>query len=204
MKRPNEEILRSWLDGELEGEELQNMEAWAEVHAAELDEEFKCEIGWNVLNGDIVDSLPTSVDPPYPEFFNTKLKQAILKEESLKQPVKMSETVVHSGVSSFWQKFRLMIAPAGIAALVAFYAGTQMRADQPSGKIETVTVDNSIYVPVSGVVAEVSSSEDATEIVLKGLAPISDDLDIAAGETSPGASPMMAKVEEEFSPYDIY
>ena len=189
MNRPDEKTLNRWLEGELEGEELRKVDTWAEAHAGDLDNEFKCEIGWDALNDEMMSAMPVSTEPPYPEFFNSKIQQAISEEN----------VVVPS--SSLWQKLRLMIAPAAIAALVAFYAGTQMQNTQPTSSAEVVAEESSVYVPHSGIVAAVSESTDATEIILNGLTPISDELDIAAGETSPGRSPMMANTIEEVNPY---
>jgi len=192
MNRPDEKTLNSWLEGELEGDALRKVEAWAEAHAGDLDAEFKCEIGWNALNDEKLSSLSESVEPPYPEFFNSKIQQSISGEISNDD---------HVVAPSFWQKLRLVVAPAAIAALVAFYAGTQMRNASPTQNGIVATEESSVYVPHSGIIAAVSDTGDATEIVLDGLTPISDDLDIAAGETSPGVSPMMANTEEEEVPY---
>ncbi len=201
MNRPNDNTLERWLEGELEGEELLEVDAWAESHAGDLDEEFKCEIGWSALDDDFLASLPDTEEPPYPDFFNSKIQQAI------------SEGVVQEDVggesgSSLWRNLRLVILPAAVAAMVAFYAGTKMQGVDEGvdeGVDDAVaSVENSVYVPHSGIVADVSESVDATEIVLSGLAPISDNLDIAAGETSPGDSPMMANTQAEITPLTIF
>ncbi len=91
-----------------------------------------------------------------------------------------------------------------LAALVAFYAGTQMQVEQPADIPEIASEQSSVYVPHNGIVAAVSESNNATEIILNGLAPISDELDIAAGDTSPGRSPMMANTQEEVNPYTFF
>jgi len=194
MNRPDDKTISSWLAGELEGEELRKVETWAETHVGDLDEEFKCEIGWCALNDELMANLSDSQEPPYPEFFNSKIQQAI------------SEDMQHKAVgepssASLWQKLRLIIAPAAIAALVAFYAGTQMQNERPADIPEVASDQSSVYVPHNGIVAAVSESNDATEIILSGLAPISDELDIAAGDTSPGRSPMMANTLDEVNPY---
>jgi hypothetical protein len=197
MNRPDEKTLASWLEGELEGEERRKVDAWAEAHAGELDEEFKCEIGWCALSDEMMTSLPDSQEPPYPDFFNHKIKQAIIGETE-------HEIAAQPSSSSWWSKLRLVIAPAAIAALVAFYAGMQIQNQQPAESPEVVAEPSTIYVPNSGIVAAVSESNNATEIILNGLAPISDDLDIAAGETSPGNSPMMANTQDEVNPYTFF
>ncbi len=191
MNRPDDKTLKSWLEGELTGEELHDVEAWAQNHVGELDEEFKCEIGWCALNDEMMARVVASEEPPYPEFFNSKIQQAISDD------LKSSSVMEHS--SSLWQKLRLMILPAAIAAVVAFYAGTQLQNPQPVSGAEIISEQSSIYVPNDGIEAAVSESNEATEIVLSGLAPIADELDIAAGETSPGRSPMMAKTHDKMN-----
>lgn len=197
MNKPDDKTLKSWLEGELEGEELQNLEAWAQTHVGELDDEFKCEIGWSALNDEILARISGSEEPPYPEFFNSKIQQAISGDFR-------SNHVADAASSSLWQKLCLIFVPAAIAAAVAFYAGIQIQNQQPASAPKVASVKNSIYVPNDGVEAMVSDSSEATEIVLSGLVPISDDLDIAAGETSPGRSPMMAKTQEELSHFSFY
>ncbi|MGJ8655120.1 MAG: hypothetical protein ACSHX6_01615 [Akkermansiaceae bacterium] len=201
MNRPDEKTLCSWLEGELEGEELRKVEAWAEANADDLDAEFKCDIGWDALNDEMMALLPASVEPPYPEFFNAKLQQAI-EDDSWSVDAVEHEPARATG--SLWQKLRLMLAPAAIAALVAFYAGMQMRSVEPVEAPELAVEESSVYVPHRGIVAAVSESSGATEIVLDGLAPISDELDIAAGETSPGDSPMMANTQEDVQHYIFF
>ena len=88
MNKPDEQTLNRWLLGELEGEELRQVEAWANDHAGDLDSEFKCGIGWEALGADFMKQIPASEEPPYPEFFNHKLQQAI---EDLPDPESWSE-----------------------------------------------------------------------------------------------------------------
>lgn len=199
MNRPDEKTLCSWLEGELEGEELRKIEAWAETNAGDLDAEFKCKIGWDALDDERFNSVPSSEEPPYPEFFNAKIQQAISADVKDVEPV--SEAVSEG---SFWQKMKLMVAPAAIAALVAFYAGTQMQSQEQQEIVDVVAEQSSVYVPNSGIFAAVSESVEATEIILDGLDPISDELDIAGGETSPGTSPMMANAYEDVETFQFF
>ncbi len=173
MKEPNKELLTSWLDGKLEEDELRQMEAWAMDNAGDLDNEFKCDIGWDALNDDYMASVPKSEEPPYPEFFNSKLEQAIMAEP---QGVEVSSTSAPVSVTgSLWQKLGITVMPAAVAAAVAFYAGMQMKATDRDASELMVEV---IYVPDENVQAEVSDNLEVTEIVLDGLTPISDDFDM--------------------------
>jgi len=190
MNKPDEQTINSWLMGELEGEELRKVEAWAEVHAGDLDTEFQCGIGWDALGAEYMKAVPATEEPPYPEFFNSKLQSAIEAEELDTRESKLDlKTKVEP---SIWQKVRWMVMPAAVAAVVAFYAGSQM----PSGfSAEGVTQDvvsfKKVYVPDSEVIAAFSETAGGTEIILEGLRPISDELDIAAGETSSSSAASM-------------
>ncbi len=180
MNKPSEKTLRLWLEGELEGDRKQEVESWAETNPEELDAEFKCDIGWDALNDECFASMPASEEPPYPEFFNHKILQTIQEEnENALESVKGQE-LEHASSPGLWQKLRWMLAPAAVAAVAAFYAGSVLSnssntlADSKSG-----VTNNSVYLPNSGIVAAVTESSDATEIVLSGLTPVSDELDIA-------------------------
>lgn len=193
MNKPDEHTLNRWLLGELEGEELRKVEAWANDHAGDLDSEFKCGIGWEALGAQFMNAISSSEEPPYPEFFNHKLQQAIEAEDSNLSPVPV-DTIPEV---SLWQKLRWMVMPTAVAAGVAFYAGSQMT--QPSsdtplagvGEVATIVSYERIYVPDNDVFAAFSETDRATEIVLKGLHPISDELDIVKGDTSVGTPPTM-------------
>ena len=204
MNKPDEKTLNRWLNGELEGEELSQVETWAEQHAGDLDAEFKCSIGWDALNDECMSSIAASEEPPYPEFFNHKIQQAIENEahESSFNETPAAQAAPDNVISSpgIWQKLRWMVLPTAAAAAIAFYAGsnlTQSPANSDRASSGLVASYDGVYTPDSGVVAAVSESESATEIVLEGLKPISDALDIAHGETSQGDSPyMMASMVE--------
>lgn len=184
MNKPDKKTLRLWLDGELEGDKKRELDSWAEENAAELDSEFKCDIGWDALSDDCMATLPSSLEPPYPEFFNHKILNAIQEEEAAEVQLLDNLVLENSGSASLWQKLRWMIAPAAVAAVAAFYAGTTI-SSKNSVATDTVAIgksgisSSSVYLPNSGIVAAVSESNYATEIVLSGLTPVSDELEIA-------------------------
>lgn len=197
MNKPDDITLNRWLNGELEGEELRKMEAWAEENAADLDAEFTCNIGWDALGSDYMKEVAASEEPPYPEFFNHKLQQAI-EADGLEQTETLTEPVTSPVTEpSIWQKLRWMVLPTAVAAGVAFYAGSHMTpATDQKGAVQASNFE-SVYIPDSGVVAAVSETDGATEIVLEGLKPIADELDIVKGETSLGTPPAMMVIQPE-------
>ena len=187
MNKPDENTLNRWLLGELEGEELRKVEAWADENVGELDSEFKCNIGWEALGADFMKAVPASEEPPYPEFFNHKLQQTI-EAGDVEQ-----NTVPAQAEPGIWQKLRWMVMPTAIAAGIAFYAGSHLTSGSvaPGGDQGGIVSYERVYVPNSNVVAAFSETDRATEIILEGLTPISDELDIVKGETSLGDPPSM-------------
>ena len=184
MIEPDKKLLADWLEGKLEGDELTQMEAWAEEHAGDLDNEFKCDIGWDALNDDILSSIPAVEEPPYPEFFNSKLKQAILADEE-GENVTVEEIKSESTIP-MWRKIQTVLLPASIAAAVAFYIGTQMKREAAANEV----IVEVIYIPDENVEAEISDTVDATEIILEGLSPIADDFDMNMSSVSYSNSSM--------------
>ena len=170
MNNPDESTIQRWLKGELEGNELKQMEAWAEENATELE----AKMGWDALGDEIAQALPSEQEPPYADFFNERVKH---------HAVELVETPPATKASPLWKRFNWILAPTAVAGMVfCFYLGT--RIDQET--------------PASGVHSEVIISGDSTVIVLDGLDEIPDALDIVSGETGQGLSPrMMVKTERE-------
>ena len=194
MIEPDKELLADWLEGKLEGDELTQMEAWAAEHAGDLDNEFKCDIGWDALNEDMLSSIPAAEEPPYPEFFNSKLKQAILADEEVDN-LAVEETQSESSVP-LWKKVQTVLLPTSLAAAVAFYIGTQMKEGAVAEGAENEVIVEVIYIPDENVEAEISDTVDATEIILEGLSPIADDFDMNMSSVSPSKSSMTVHQSE--------
>ena len=194
MIEPDKELLADWLEGKLEGDELTEMEAWAAEHAGDLDNEFKCDIGWDALNDDMLFSIPAAEEPPYPEFFNSKLKQAILADGEV-DDLAVEETQSESSVP-LWKKVQTVLLPASLAAAVAFYIGTQMKEGAVAEGAGNEVIVEVIYIPDENVEAEISDTVDATEIILEGLSPIADDFDMNMSSVSPSKSSMTVHQSE--------
>jgi hypothetical protein len=165
---PDEVKLALWLDDELHGEELVAFEKWVAgqpEHLAAREESRK----WRQT---IVRAIPATEEPPYPDFFNSRLAKAIHELDAV--PVGNTAT----GFS--WRSWFMPVAAcAGMAA--AFWMGGVV--NRP-GVVPIVTTPDSesmplVYVPEKGVDAEWFSSEQAsaTVIVLEGVAAIPDNTD---------------------------
>lgn len=174
---PDEANLALWLDDELDGAELAALEALALSQPDHLAarEETRC---WRLL---IAGAIPHSEEPPFPDFFNSRIAQGIRDQ--------MPTPVVHEKKAVFWKSWLMpMAACAGM--VFAFWIGTKSEIQSLAGRtaeIEIPVIPKAIpvqivYTPESGVNAELFAS-DATSpmvIVLSGIAAIPDAMDFSA------------------------
>jgi len=166
---PDELTLALWLDGELTGDALAAVEAWAGSQPEQLlaREEIR---RWRAT---MAAAIPASEEPPYPEFFNSRVLQAIREQKpavARKSPFSWN---------SWWMP---LAACAGM--VMAFWVGQNSRkapdydvANAP----RAIPVEPVVYTPESGVKAEwiASSKASATVIVLNGVTAIPDATDFS-------------------------
>ena len=173
---PDEALLALWLDDELTGEELAAVEAWAAGQPAQLAarEEIR---RWRAT---VANAIPASEEPPYPDFFNTRILQAIGQSEVRKPEARVP----------FWKSW-LVPAAAFAGMALAFWVGTQSggRVFDVAGAPRAIPVaEPLLYAPESGVDAELVSGPKAgaTVIVLNGVAAIPDSTDFSHTAYLPG------------------
>ena len=192
--KPKDITLTQWMDGELEGEELHSVEAWAQEHPELLKERDAV----HAMSMSIREHVEADVEPPYPDFFNQKILRAIEEEEVA------VVTQEEKGVRGFWQWLTAPIAiPVAMVAMVlCFYLGTQVdnhpsAYDGPS-MVAVPTSAGSVYTPDGAVSAVIFKSDkaEATVIVLEGLNDIPDDLEMAGGPSVVSEGTMMIHAEE--------
>jgi hypothetical protein len=156
----------------LTGPEKSAVEAWASQHPEQLAarEEIR---RWRAT---LSAAIPASEEPPYPEFFNSKVLQAI-REQSPKP-------VLPEKKPFFWKSWLMpMAACAGMA--LTFWVGTKsspVPEIDVAGAPRAIPVEPVVYTPDSGVNAELFASNDAsaTVIVLSGVTAIPDATDFSA------------------------
>lgn len=132
-------------------------------------------------------AIPAAEEPPYPDFFNSRIQQAIRETPKPVPPAAKS--------SSGWQFWRMPLAAcAGMA--MAFWVGKETHSS-PSKDIVHVPRNSSalepvVYTPESGVNAQWFSSSDAsaTVIVLDGISAIPDTMDFSNTVYSPTPRPI--------------
>jgi anti-sigma factor RsiW len=169
--KPDEITLALWLDDELIGPELASVEAWAATQPEQLAarEEIR---RWRET---VTANMAASVEPPYPDFFNSRILQAI--REQTPAPA------LPAGKPFSWKSW-LMPAAACAGMALTFWAGTKTQA-VPEIEVarapRAIAVDPVVYTPENGVDAEcfTSSEASATVIVLNGITAIPDSTDFS-------------------------
>lgn len=168
---PDEATLALWLDDELTGAELAAVEAWAAGQPDQLAARDEIR-NWRKT---IATALPASEEPPYPDFFNSRVMQAIRDESPVIVPVRKK---------SF--SFASWLMPLGACAgmMLAFWVGKTSQTTTEydvANAPRAIPVDPVLYTPESGVNAEwfASSKASANVIVLNGVAAIPDATDFS-------------------------
>ncbi len=174
---PDEAKLALWLDDELEGDDLATFEAWVSSQPQHLvaREEVR---QWRAL---MASAVPASEEPPYPDFFNSRIAQAI-REPAPKIPAAAVRR-------PFW-KTLLMPVTACAGMVLAFWVGAKSQKATPEYIVEgaprAIPVEPLVYTPENGVEAEWFSSDvSSMVIVLNGVRAIPDAMDFSASTYVP-------------------
>ncbi len=169
---PAEETLALWVEDELHGPELAAVDAWAAGRPewlAHREDARKVKALFRRAE------LSAAEEPPYPDFFNTKIAQAISATPAASVPAPKPLN---------W--FRWFM-PAAVAAAMAlcFWAGTHITPSPagPGGSatpVASASAEPFLYVPERGVQAAyfTSAVADAGVIVLDGVAAIPDSFEL--------------------------
>ena len=175
---PDETTLALWLDDELTGEELAAVESWAQNHPDQLAARAQIR-EWRSM---VASAVPATEEPPYPDFFNSRILQSI--RETAPHEAAPHQAPVVAKKPSFWKGWFMPLA-ACAGMVLAFWTGT--KAAKPGDIVEydvsnaprAIPVEQLVYTPDMGVNAELfaSSHASATVIVLSGVAAIPDSTD---------------------------
>ncbi|MBC8128679.1 MAG: hypothetical protein H8M99_16190 [Gloeobacteraceae cyanobacterium ES-bin-144] len=171
--KPGEEKLALWLEDELHGEEFTAVETWATDHPEKLA--ARAEIRrWREL---IASSVPASDEPPYADFFNSRIMSAIRHPVSKEVPVLKKQ--------NSWRTWFMPLA-ASFGMALAFWLGSHRQQGSPeidvAGAPKAIPVEPILYTPDNGVKAHLFNSVGAaaTVIVLDGVAAIPDSTDFSS------------------------
>ncbi len=170
---PDETKLALWLDDELHGEELAAFEVWV----SNQPQHFAARTEIRRHREMMAAAIPASEEPPYADFFNSRISRAIREQAAVPSPV--------SNRSFSWRSLSLPLA-ACAGMVLAFMAGTRMTKPAPpqinvAAIPRAIPVEPILYTPERGVEAEWISSSDgaATVIVLSGVDAIPDETDFS-------------------------
>jgi hypothetical protein len=165
---PDETKLALWLDDELGGSELAEMNAWSATRPEQLAARERL----RKFRGMLAENLTASEEPPYPDFFLTRINQGIREMEAASPPSAKTRA------GSFWRSWLMPVA-ACAGMVLAFSIGRQSGVRENSvGKKEapqTMTAPM-VYTPEEGVFAEwIPSPQNHTSVILlKGVSAIPD------------------------------
>jgi len=198
---PDEANLALWLDDELEGAELASFEAWTASqpeHLAAREETRR----WRKL---ISGAIPQSEEPPFPDFFNSRIAQGIREQTPA--------LVLPEKKTAFWKSWLMpMAACAGM--VFAFWIGaksetrsiaSQITEFDVAGAPRAIPVEQIIYTPENGVNAELFASDLSSPmvIVLSGMAAIPDTMDFSATTYIPREREFNSTADFDSSPAEV-
>ncbi len=167
---PDDELLALWVDDALEGPSASGIDAWASTQSEWLERREQArQIAPLLKTG-----LAASEDPPYAEFFNSRIAREIAREAG------GAVAPSYSSSRSLWNWFLPATAVAGM--VVCFWAGTRMVPVPAVAGPAPVAAPLApyLYTPEKGVKAAYFASEpaDAMVIVLDGVAAIPDSFEV--------------------------
>jgi hypothetical protein len=193
--KPDEETLALWLDDELVGDDLAAVEAWAMSQPDKIKQ--RAEIRqWRQT---MAMTIPAAEEPPYPDFFNSKILQAV------RTPI--SQPAVSAKKSFSWGYIFMPIA-ACVGMALTFLAGKNLQPHL-SNEAELANIPRAIpvaepvlYTPEIGVDADWFASKEASAsvIVLSGVTAIPDTMDFSKTVYLPTASEIDSTAHLEMEP----
>lgn len=172
-----EQTIQAWKEGTLTGSELEQFEAWLAENPTWLDEQLASS---ETIASHIKSSIPAETEIPYPDFFNSRIKNAITRDvqQNNTQQSDIQEKVTPL---SWGAKLRWAIIPAAAAATVAFFIGKTL--PNTDNNFTQQTEQENIYVIQQGVEATLVDNSEVVEIVIEGLDPILNDFSSEAETT---------------------
>ncbi len=176
MKVMTEELFCKWVDDCLTPEEQLVVDAAAKDDPSLLEEMASI----RELNTQVKAEFPASIEPPYPDFFNTQVMNRIRDEE------KKISAPVSSGKNPWWSKIGFGWVPASaLAVVLAFFAGSRMNHFTDGPELAQKILP-SVYTPEEKHGARViaDSQGDVAAIVMEGLDAIGDEVDFAEANAS--------------------
>lgn len=171
---PDETRLALWLDDELTGEDFAEMETWAATRPEQIAAREELRSFRKIMAA----NLPASEEPPYPDFFLSRVNQGI---RELQRGEAHTQPTSQPAASPFWRSWLMPVA-ACAGMVLAFGVGKRSGGENPGGLNVVPQPSPLVYTPEEGVDAVWFSSTgaDADVIVLQGVSAIPDSTDFSA------------------------
>lgn len=159
-----EELIVKWVDHRLSDEETNQLN-----QVMKQDDSLRIQLEEMAkLKSTIQSEIPDSVEPPYPDFFNSQLMRKIALDVAAQQP--------KARVKRWWQDLRWAWAPtAALSLVLAFLAGKRMSDPVQAPRVVDTSLP-SVYFSEENLQAEVISDADGdvSAILLSGLSALND------------------------------
>jgi len=187
---PDEEMLALWVEDELTGESAATVNAWAVAQPEWLARREQA----RQIKGLLRAHLPAAEEPPYADFFNSRISREIGREAVSVEPATSVKVT-----ASFWRFFLPATAVAGMA--LCFWAGTRVVPTPSSSPLPPVANAPApmpvLYTPEQGVTAAFfnSSPAHAEVIVLDGVAAIPDSFEVPETASVEEPAPATAVID---------
>jgi len=164
---PDETRLARWVEDELTGAELAQMDAWSAGQPEWLARREQSR-AWRAL---LRRALPVAEEPPHIEFFHARIGRAV----RLAAAATTAAPAPRRRWSPLWMP---LSAAAGMA--LCFWAGTRVAAPAAATPKPATTAHTSVYVPEQGVQAVVYESTETEGVVIEldGVQAIPDSFEI--------------------------
>ena len=162
-----EELITRWIDGELNAEtraEFDELMKGDPDFCARVRQE--AEAMGNAMRAEI----PADVEPPYPDFFNSQIQKRIRQDN---QPVAVRPSAGGFSVL-WWLRSPLTWGVAALFMILLFSRSGERVGGAGSYVVSTYAPDPKVKVER----AEYDDDAEATVIMLTGLEPIPDDVEV--------------------------
>lgn len=190
---PADEILALWVEDELHGPELTQVEAWAAARPEWLEHREDARRVKALLRP----VLPAAEEPPYADFFNARIAREIASSQEPAAAARPAAAASRRFAPAWLTWFMPAAAAAGMA--LCFWAGAHSRTQEATAATHPLqppvaaNAEPFLYTPESGVKAAWYSpgASGSPVIVLDGVADIPDSFEIpdtAAVEEPPSTT----------------
>jgi anti-sigma factor RsiW len=178
-KEKTEELFVKWIDGQLTPDEENELNALMEG-----DSQIEADLReMKQLTQALKGKVPSSVEPPYGDFFNSQLMRKVDLQIESQSPARKAKRR--------WESLKWAWVPVGAMALVlSFFAGHRIArpAEAPVivAAVESGASLTTVYFAGDSLDAKVisDSNGDVSAIVVNGISAIRDDIDFVTVNTS--------------------